>query len=239
MSDEHALRRRPQAAEPVEQALLVGVRRKVVKLCNLGPDRDVFAVDLHLGRAGGDRRPARAAGLKSGEEDRVLRIRREGPEVVQHAPARRHAARRDDHHRAATKVQRFRFDRRAHDLGGLARAGTFLDRQSMLWAVAVVELGHVHRHRAVQEHRHIGDRIRFPQPVDRIQQRLRAADGKGRDHDDAAAVAGAPDDLADALEWIAHVMKPVPVRRLDDHRVGREPARRRQHDEVVGTPEVA
>ena len=68
---------------------------------HLGPERDVVAVDLHVLGAGQHGGAARATGLEAREDDRVFGMRTERRDMMQHAPARRHAAACNDDLRLA------------------------------------------------------------------------------------------------------------------------------------------
>ena len=77
-------------------SLLIGVRGHRVDRSISRAHRHVLAVDARELRAVLELAPARARRLVAGEQHGVARVRQRAHEVVQHAAAGRHAARRDD-----------------------------------------------------------------------------------------------------------------------------------------------
>ena len=92
-------RRRAETAEPAQDLARIGVRRHRVDLLDSRADRHVLAVDLDLLRAVDQLPAARAGRLEADEEHRVARVGQARDQVMQHAAAGRHAARRDDDRR--------------------------------------------------------------------------------------------------------------------------------------------
>ena len=86
----------------------IGMGREHVEMRHLRIDRHPGAVDLQFPRPVLKRAPPRARGLEAGEQDRVARVGREGFQVMQHAPARRHARGGDDDLGEAAGADRLR-----------------------------------------------------------------------------------------------------------------------------------
>ena len=83
---------RGYATEPTKEFALARVRGKLPQVDDLGADRNVFTVNAHGFRAFFQIAAARSFRLKSGQEDRVLAVRGEARNVMEHAPAGGHAA---------------------------------------------------------------------------------------------------------------------------------------------------
>ena len=91
--------------EPIEESALVGVSRKAVELNDFGFDRNIGAVDLDLTRTGCKGISPSAGCLETRQQDRIPAMGCQRLQMVEHASASRHAARRDDDHRATAPIQ--------------------------------------------------------------------------------------------------------------------------------------
>ena len=98
---------------------------------------------------------------------------------------------------------------------------------------------HVGRHRTVQIGRQVGNLARRLEPVQQVQQRLRAADGEGRDDHDAAARGAAPHHVGELLRRVLLPVRAVAVGGFDEHPVGARRRHRWPHHQVVAAAEVA
>ena len=180
-----------------------------------------------------------APGLEAGQHDRVARIAAVRLDVVQHAPSLEHPARRDDDRRAAAEVQELRVVHGADEGGQPVHVAELCAGHAMLLRVVLVDLGAVHRHRAVQEDRDVGDRARRVEAAQVQEQRLRPADRERREDDDAAPPAHPRHDLAERVGGILGGMDAVAVRRLAHEHVRALERARRPHERVVRTAEIA
>ena len=88
------------------------------ELLDAGTDGHPLAVDLELSRPLQKRPPARAGGLVADQQHRVPVVGQSVPEVVQHAPSRRHAAAGDDDQRADAGVELLDLEVRVLELAG-------------------------------------------------------------------------------------------------------------------------
>ena len=215
------------------------MRRRAGQLAHLGPNRHQPAVDLDRRVAGGERRSAGAARLEAGEQDHVARVGRERLEMVQHPAAGRHAARGHDHQGPVAQVQGLGVLGRVDVARRRGHRGALLERQAMLAEMAAVDLGHVGRHRTVQEDRDIGDGALRLQARYQPQDRLRAADGERWDDDHAAACRRGVDRIGEFGLRIDGRMTAIPVGGLDHERIGGGGDPRRQHDRIVRAADVA
>jgi hypothetical protein len=141
------LRRRGEAAEPAHDFVGVGVRRHRVDALDPRGDRDPRAVDLDALLAVDQTASARAGRLVAGEEHGVPRVRQRRLEMVQHAPAFRHPARRDDDGRHLRSRQLLRLFRVADDAEPLGAEDAHL---ALLHRLAAAHVRRMRRGRVVR-----------------------------------------------------------------------------------------
>ena len=171
-------------------------------------------------------RPRGPGDLEAHEENRGLRVRKPAAEVVQDAPARRHAARSDDDGGTAHVVDGPGLLHGARQLepcrvkrAGPREHGLRSVRVEVL-GVGTIEAGRLDRHRAVHEGRQLRDAAGILERAEVVDQLLGPTDGEGRHHEGGAAGHRRLDDALDLVGHGRRVVQPVAVGRLHEHVVG-------------------
>ncbi len=153
---------------------------------NLSLDAVLPAENAQVPAARSKRGATRAPGLKTGQDNRVSPVAAETDQMVQDAPARQHSACGDDDHRSLPGIELLRLLDRVHALCQTEHVHAVFPAYVMLCVVAVIDVGGVNGHWAVQIHRDVGDFFAPYQPSDVIHEPLCPADGKGWDQNRAA-----------------------------------------------------
>ena len=196
MDDVGHARRRLEALQPAQDLAGIGMGGEHGEVRDLGAQRHFAAMDLDAldtGQHGGTPRPHR---LIAREEDRVAGVGGVALQVMQHAPAGGHAAGRDDDLGHGIGGQRLGFLGAADIAGDRAQRMALGIGELVVAGMTAQQLRGVDGHGAVEEDPETLQPAFFLQLLDMEQQRLRPADGKGRNDDGAAARRGALDDLA-------------------------------------------
>src|SRR5258706_8869404 len=219
--------RRRKSSQPAQDFIDVRVRRHRVEPLDPGGDVDNLAQHLDLLRAIAKEPPSRAAGLKPDEHHRIASIGQRRREVMEHATAGRHPARRDHDGRLG----------RLHDLLGLfdclgnghsrrvERADVALPLITMiqigieLVEALAVELQRARRHGAVDIHGQNRNSLLLLELLDPVDDFLGAADGERRNNQFASARHRVTDDLVE-LRVFVRSMHSIAVRRFDEKHIG-------------------
>ena len=166
--------------------------------------------------------------------------------MVQYTTRIGHARSRDDDGRSLRRVECARLRRRFTevDLCEVRHLAVLAeDLERILIEVAEVleeDARRIDGQRAVDDDRDV--RVEPPltvQPVEVVEERLRAADGKRRDDEVAAAVHRLVDDLDERRLFVVELVQAVAVRRLRDDEVGAVDDRRVAQERLVRLAEVA
>ena len=238
--DINPVRRMPHAAQPGKRLVAVGMGRCRGELHHLGAHIHVLPVDARRLFAARNACAPGAGSLVAGDDDHVAVVARIECQVVQHAPARGHAAGRQDHHRPMASREGLRFVGGLHH-GGAVREGIGLaGGQPVLARVMREQPGGAHGHGAVQKHRQRPrNAALFLEQVDRVQHGLRPAHGKHRHHGHTAALGQALQGGGQLLQDVFLRVLAVTVGGFDQHGVGLGWCFGRVHDQVVGPSQIA
>jgi tetratricopeptide (TPR) repeat protein len=243
--DERGRRRPGRAAEPRDEPVAVGMRRERVGDDDLRAHRHVPAQHLDRGHAVREQAASRALGLIPGEHHRVAGVREQARQMVEHAPAGRHARRRDDDRRRPQRVEGDRLvtgpsfvQRPAVERSKIGRGQAYVGIPGRDRVPVHVE--DLERHRAVGVHGQVRDAPGLDELPQREHHDLGAVDGERRDDDRAAPFRGASDGGREALDhFVGRFVDAVAVRRLDEERVHFRRRGRRAQDRVVRPSDVA
>ena len=209
------------------------------KLYHLGLDRDIASEHAQPTGAIGQRRAARPARLEPGQQDRVPTIPAKALQVMQDASAGQHAAGGNDDHRALARVQRLGLFDRVHARGNLEHGAAIGAADVMFFMMPVVDLGRVHRHRAVEIDRNIGNVAPPHQTRDMQHQPLCTAHRKRRDQRRAATGKGAFQDRCQFGLGIDIGMRAVSVGGFANQHIGPAKRFRRPHQRIRVMSQIA
>jgi hypothetical protein len=231
VSQEQAARRRFKMAEPVNQAIAVGVRRQAIDPRDLRVHAQQSSMNPNFTFPVDNPSTERAFRLMSDKDDCRLVATDVQPQVVFDPSGITHARRRHDDAGGDNPVDLHRLGRRTSDAetGELQRGFLRLDQlpRFVIEPVAMLaeDVRHVGRHWAVEEDRDVRDSVGVDQPAHVVHQLLSPLDGKHRDDDVAASSDRVVDDRFQ-LVLDAATLNVIAVA------VGRF------HDDVVGVLEV-
>ena len=239
-------RLRLEAAKPLQQAALVGMRGQAAHRVHARSHADVAAVDAHPLRAI-DQPAAQCADALVTDEHHVRTAHAEVLlEVMQDAAAIGHAAAGDDDRAAPHPVDRHRLfsaggqvQVRHGERGWLAPPhGLRIGIEQLV--VAVIDLHHLARHRAVQIDPPARELPFFPVFREPVQQFLGAADRERRDQHVAAIAPGGVEDAAQLADGIrAILVVAVAIGGFHQYQVGFNDRRRVAQDRRSLWAEVA
>ena len=159
--------------------------------------------------------------------------------MVQDTPAGQHSAGGDDDHRALAGVQLLGLLDRVYPLGDLEHRNAVFAADVVLGVMTVIDLGRIHRHRAVEEHRDIGNIAALHQSRNVQHQPLCPSDGKGRDQHRAAAGKRAFQDRGQLGLGVGVGMGSVAVGGFADQYIGPAEWLRRSHQRIGIMAQIA
>ncbi len=158
--------------------------------------------------------------------------------MVQDAPARCHAACRDDQLGHRISVEGFRLFHLTHIARDSTGPAAGLLAEPVHGLVLTEYLARVDRHGTIQKDRDCRDTVTTFEPLDVVKQRLRATDRKGRYDHRTAPWCGSIDDLGQGILRIARVMEPIAVSRFDHEKISVPDDSRVDHGSALRTTEI-
>ena len=191
------------AGRPVSQrssSLFPACAENCLRLITSAAIGHILAMNAERLRAFFERPSARACGLEAGQQNGVSAVRRPLREVMQHASAGGHAAGRNDDGGSPDVVDLLGVLDGAHIVHGVrverVSVVFFLgEDQIVVFVVAQVQAGDADGHRAIHKHGKVRNAVGVFQLADDVHDGLRAVHGERRDHDHAAALCDAIDDI--------------------------------------------
>ena len=243
MHQTQAPRGRPQRSEPPENLAAVGVCRHRIDFRDRGVGGDASPVNPNFPRTVDELLAASACGLITDKKYRVSLIWKRRGQVVQHAAAGGHAARRDHDSRAATRCELLGLLRGGDCLETRGRERVHLTRGGSQVRVEFSDTRRVvpeclRRHRAVHIDRQHGNPMLSLQAAQPVEHLLDASDREGRDHQFAAAGGRALDYVRQLRARIIGLVITITVGRFHEHNVGGDGVRRVGKDRPVVTTEI-
>ena len=115
MDDEELPGRPGRCLEPAHEPVGVSMSRKAMNRLDAGTDGNDFAEHLEGGRPFLEEAAPRSLGLIADQQDGGIGIGQPELEVMEHPSPGRHAARRDDEHRAPNRIDGLGFFRRPRE----------------------------------------------------------------------------------------------------------------------------
>ncbi len=228
------------AAQPGDELVAVGMGRCRAELDHLGPHRHILAMDADGLFSICQPRTARAGGLVPGQDDHVAVVARMQGQVVQHTPARGHAAGCQDHAGAMQPCQAFGLLGRLHHGRAMLQRIHLAGIQAVLAQVVLVQTRGAHGHGAVQKHLERGrDDALCLEQANGMQHHLRPAHSKHGHHGHAPARGQACQRRAQLAEQVFGGVCAVAVGGFDQHRICAGRGIGRIHQHVVGPAQVA
>ena len=192
VDQEQAARDRRAGTDPVEQFALVGMGGIAVDPADRGADHHILARNAHPPRPLQNDPAQRSCRLIADEQHRRLALVQVVDQVVADAARLAHPRRRHDD-RTGHGIEPDRFLHALDEVKPRLLEGLLAREILQLRRVLFEHPGRLAGQRAVDEHRHVGDRARVHQLRDVQQQFLRAFQRKCGDHQIAAPRQGSAD----------------------------------------------
>ena len=239
MHEERRGRRSGEARDPARDLGRVGVGGHRVDLRDARGDRYHLPVDLHFPGPVHEGAPARALRLEADKQHGVPWVRQAELQVVEHAAAGRHPARRDDD---AGEVH-------AHDILRLLARGdrgeasrgraVVLHVGIELAAAAAVVAQGLGRHGTVEEDRLHGDPALLLETANPVEHFLDAPDRERRDDESPAALHRVTDDSCQLFAIVFRRVLPIAVGGFEEEHVRLLDPRRVRQDRAVVAAEIS
>src|SRR6202162_3106865 len=152
--------------------------------------------------------------LKSNKDNHIPVVRGKCFQMMKNASTGGHSARGNDNHRPLPGIEALRFLPAFDKLRGMIHFPALGGRQPVLLLMIGVDFGGFYGHRAIKVDRNIGNSPGGLEEMNRVKNRLCAANGKRRNQDNPPSLEGAINTFSQYYFRIRRIVKTIPVSRL-------------------------